>query len=305
MLDAVRAISGVESAGTVDALPFSGENHGGSANNRIAEIDIVGGDYLQTMGIRLLEGRWFREDEMSASTDTAIVSTGIAHAGDRICVFCTPEHPNNWKRVVGVVSRASHSALDEGRDNVYLAAGAMESAAFLVVRTNRSTGEMERAVRRAIATIDPNQPVFLSALMRDFVADSVADRRFIMLLLSITAGLALILSAAGIHGVISYITSRRTQEIGVRMAIGATPGSIFALIFRDGFSAVGIGLGVGLSAAFFCLHFLRGAVVGFDRSDPGGIGIATALVALTAAVACWVPAQRAVRTDPTAALRHD
>ena len=147
ILDAVRALPGVESAGTVDALPFSGENHGGfvsaggGAGNAqmTAEIDVTGGDYLQAMGIQLMEGRWFREEEMSPSSDAVLVNQFVAHGlwqrasavGQRICLYCTPENPNNWKRVIGVVSSASHQALNESRrGNVYLAAGAMRNSYF-------------------------------------------------------------------------------------------------------------------------------------------------------------------------------
>src|ERR1700730_13447539 len=121
------------------------------------------------MGVRLLEGRWFREEEMVESNDAAIVNDLIAErlwpgsraVGQRVCVY---ENPKNWKRVIGVVSSTSHSALDEAaKGNVYLAAGAMRTSVFLVVRTERSTGDMEKAIRRTIAAIDPNQPVFLSA----------------------------------------------------------------------------------------------------------------------------------------------
>ena len=263
ILEAAGALPGVESAGTVDALPFSGENHGGfvsstgasDAHALTAEIDVIGGEYLQAMGISLVAGRWFREEEMSESNDAAIVSTFVARrlwpgataVGQRVCVYCTPENPNNWKRVIGVVPDASHGALNTPeKANVYLAAGAMQEAAFLVVRTERPMGEMKTAIRRAIAAIDPNQPVFLSASMRDLIADSVADRRFIVMLLGITGGLALILAAAGVYGVMSYITSRRTQEIGIRMALGATPGNVFSLFFRQAFVSVSIGLALGL-----------------------------------------------------------
>ncbi len=205
ILDSVRVVPGVESAGTVDALPFSGENHGAFVSateglNVESEIDVVGGEYLQAMGVRLLEGRWFREEEMAESNDTAIVSDFVAErlwpgsraVGQRICVYCTPERPANWKQVIGVVSSASHAALDEAaKGSVYLAAGAMRTSAFLVVRTERPTGDLERAIRRTIAAIDPNQPVLLSVSMTTLIADSVADRRFIMLLLAVTAGLAL------------------------------------------------------------------------------------------------------------------
>jgi predicted permease len=262
ILDAARALPGVDSAGTVDALPFSGENHGGfvSAGGAamVAEIDVIGGDYLQAMGVRLVDGRWFREEEMSPSGDAAIVSTlvaktlwpGASGIGQRICVFCTPENPNNWKRMIGLVSGASHAALDEpANGNVYLAAGAMQKSVFLVVRTARGKGEMEQAVRRAIAAIDPNQPVLLSASMRDLIADSIADRRFVMMLLAVTACLALAMSAAGVYGVVAYTTSRRTQEIGIRIAIGATPRDIVSLIFRQGFLTVAAGLVAGLAGA--------------------------------------------------------
>jgi len=319
ILNAVRAIPGVKSAGTVDALPFSGENHGGFASSTeahplTAEIDVAGGDYLQSMGVRLVEGRWFREEEVSASNDSAIVNTFVARrlwpgasaVGQRICVYCTPENPNNWKRVIGVVSSSSHAALDEPeKGNVYLAAGAMQESVFLVVRTERSKREMERAIRRAIAAIDPNQPVFLSATMRDLIADSVADRRFIMMLLAVTGCLALMMSAAGVYGVISYTTSRRTQEIGIRMAVGATPRNVFSLIFRQGFLTVAIGLAFGLGAALVCMRYLASRFVGLETGHPAPIWIAAGMVIVTAGIACWIPSRRATGTDPIDALRHE
>jgi len=121
------------------------------------------------MGIHLVEGRWFREEKMSASNDAAIVNTfvagrlwpGASAIGQRICVYCTPENPRNWKRVIGVVASASHAALDERETgNVYLAAEAMQKSVFLVVRTDRTAGEMAKAIRRTIAAIDPHQPLF-------------------------------------------------------------------------------------------------------------------------------------------------
>ena len=322
MLDAVRTIPGADRAGTVDALPFSGENHGGFVSSSGAsdphaltsEIDVVGGEYLQAMGIPLLAGRWFREDEMRESSEAAIVSTSVASRlwpganaiGQRVCVYCTPEDPNNWKRVVGIISNASHAALNEPeKGNVYLAAGAMQEAAFLVVRTERPAGEMETAIRRAIAAIDPNQPVFLSVTMRDLIADSVADRRFITMLLGITGGLALILSAAGVYGVMSYITSRRTQEIGIRMALGATPGKVFSLFFGQAFVTVAIGLALGLGAVPISMRFLQRMFPGLETGHAAPGGMAAALVTIAAGMACWIPARRATRTDPVAALREE
>lgn len=324
-LEAVRAIPGVESAGTVDALPFSGENHGGLVSTRraaaldakdqsIAEIDVVGGEYLQTLGVRLAAGRWFREEDMKAASEAAMINDtaaqhlwpGESAIGKQICVNCTPENPSNWKRVIGVVSSVRHADLDAPPGfNVYLSAGALASADFLIVRTDRPMGGLGKAIQRAIAGIDPDQPVLLSASMQSLLADSIADRRFITSLLAVTGCLALLMAIAGIYGVTSYTTSRRMQEIGVRMALGATPGSVHALVFRQGFLTVAAGLAIGLVLALALIHGLRGLIVGLGDSNTGTLWMAACLVFLTAAAACWIPARRATRIDPMRALRQD
>jgi predicted permease len=321
ILTAVGSLPGVRSAGTVDALPFSGENHGGSVfggelsavRPLTAEIDNIGGEYLQAMEIQLRQGRWFREDDLNASSDTAIVNTLIARTlwpggsalGQKICIDCTPGHPVNWKRVIGVVSNASHAALDEPeKGNVYLATNGLQKAAFLIVRTERPAGEMGEAIRRTIAALDPNQPVLLSVSMGDLIADSLADRRFIMVLLFILGSLALILSTAGVYGVISYTTSRRTHEIGIRMAIGATPRNVLSLIFRQGFAAVAAGLAIGLITALLCMRLLKSLMLGLESAQPAIILGAALLVAASAALACWIQAKAATGTNPVSALRH-
>jgi putative ABC transport system permease protein len=324
-LDAVRALPGVESAGAVDALPFSGENHGGyvtssetgvmqPTSQTVAEVDVASADYLRTMGVRLVEGRWFREEDMKASNNAAIVNDvvaarmwpGTSPLDKQICVYCTPEKPINWKRVVGVVSSVRHAAMDgPEQPSVYLSAAALEKAYFLVVRTNRPSKDLESGIRRAIASVDPNQPVFLSASMRSLVADSLAERRFIMSLLGITACIALAMSVAGVYGVMSYTTSCRTQEIGVRMALGATPGNVQVLVFRQGFLTTAIGLVIGLGVTLILMRVLRGMLIGLESERLSEILIALGLVSFTAAIACWVPARRAARTDPISALRHD
>ncbi len=324
-LDAVRALPGVESAGTADALPFSGENHGGfisatqaavmdAKSQIVGEVDVVGGEYLQTLGVRLLKGRWFRDEDMNPASDAAIVNDALAARlwpgadaiGKRICVNCTPENPREWKQVIGVVSSVHHAALEgPAGANVYLAAGALQSAAFLVVKTGRPTGELETAIRRAIAAIDPNQPVLLSATLRTLIADSLADRRFMMSLLAATACLALLLCAAGVFSVTSYVTSRRTQEMGLRMALGATPGNVEALVFRQGMLTVAIGLAAGAGLTLFLMRLMRGALPGLKAGNPAAMALAAGLVLVIAALACWAPARRATRIDPMSALREE
>jgi putative ABC transport system permease protein len=150
----------------------------------------------------------------------------------------------------------------------------------------------------AVASVDPKQPVFLSASMSRLIGDSIADRRFIMILLAITGCLALLLAAAGVYGVISYATSLRTQEIGVRMALGATPRHVQALIFRHGMLLAGAGVVIGLGLALAAIR-----IFSLASADAALVTLAVALVSLTAAVACFIPARRATRIDPMVALR--
>jgi predicted permease len=325
VLDLVRGLPGVDSEGTVDALPFSGENTGGlvgrSAGGALesgqipAEIDVVSAGYLQTMGIRLLQGRWLNEEDMSDSSDAVIVSDLIAKRlwpgesaiGKPVCVFCSLEKPNNWRRVVGVVSSSRHASMDgpPQQASVYLAAGALQKAVFLVVRTDRPDVDIQRAIRQVIASVDPNQPVFFSATMQTLIDDSLADRRFVMLLLALTGCLALAMAAAGVYGVATYVTSRRTQEIGIRIALGATRGSVEALVFRQGFLTAMIGLAFGLGITLALMRILRGMLPGLESGESGGVWIEVALVALTAALGCWLPARRAAKIDPMLALREE
>ena len=325
VLDSVRAIPGVESAGTSDALPFSGENTGGLVGKNAggapqsgqitAEIDDVSAGYLQTMGIRLLQGRWLNEEDMNDSSGAAVVSDAVAKGlwpgespiGKPICVFCSPENPNNWKRVVGVVSSSRHRSMDGPQEQatVYLAAGALHKAVFLVVRSRRHEVDLQKAVRQVIASIDPNQPIFLSATMQALIDDSLADRRFIMLLLALTGCLALAMAAAGVYGVATYVTSRRTQEIGIRIALGATRGNVEVLIFCQGFVAASVGLTSGLAITLASMRILRAMLPGLQSGNSSSLWIEIGLVTLTAALGCWLPARRAAKIDPMLALRRE
>ncbi len=318
-LDAVREIPGVEKAGTVDAMPFSGENHGGfvtanaaeiadPARQLVAEIDVVGGDYLQAMGARLLEGRWLQDDE----DGVAMVNQAAAErlwpresaVGKRVCVGCRPDQPDNWRRVAGVVSNLRHWSLEgEPEPDVYLTRDAMRAAQFLVLRTRGPARDYQQALRRAVESVDPQQAVLLSADLRTLVGESLAPRRFLMLLLAATGVLALAMSAAGIYGVTAFAASRRTQEIGIRMALGATPRSVHALVFRQGFAAVAAGLAIGLAATASGERALRGVLPGLETGGVADAWLAAAVVIAAAALACWAPSRRAMRVEPVEALR--
>ncbi len=197
ILEEVKRIPGVESAGVVDALPFSGENSvppvtGDPAEaalgaGRSAETDFVSAGYLETMGVKLLRGRWFRDEDVTQDRQVAIVDEIAARilwphgdaVGQRICVYCLKTQPQRWYQVVGVVGSMRHRSLDEAQGPaVYLTSKAYEKADFLVVRSHHPNAELAQAVRRAVAAADPNQPVLLSATMSTLIGDSIADRRF-------------------------------------------------------------------------------------------------------------------------------
>ncbi len=317
-LQAVRELPGVELAGTVDALPFSGENHGGFVHAGgpavVAEVDVVGGDYLQAMGVGLQAGRWFREEEMRAAARVAIISAPLAQRlwpgqdalGRSLCVHCTPEQPNGWTQVIGVVPPMRHASLEGGEPwNVYLAARAMEEAAFVVVRTKRPAAEMDGAIRAAIAAVDPAQPVLLAASLRSLIEDTVADRRFLLLVLGGTAVLALLLATGGVYALAAYATRLRTREIGIRLALGGTPVAIHGLLLRQGLVTVCGGVACGIAVAMVALRLVRGFMAGFESAYPVGPIVAAACVLLAGMAACWIPARQATGGDPLASLRQE
>jgi predicted permease len=325
ILTAARSLPGVESAGTVDALPFSGENNGASVRtgdpgepaqspSTNAELDRVSAGYLETMGVRLLQGRWFRAEDEASGSSTAIVDEGAARLfwpsqdpiGKRLCIDCAAGQPQNWKQVVGVVNSIRHYSLEAAPDpEVYVADRSMESAQFLVLRTRGHAGELAGPVRKMVASLDPNVPVYLSAEMTALVGDTISDRRFTMALLAITGILALILAAAGVYAVVSYATSRRTQEIGIRMALGATRGNVQNLVLREGMRMAMAGVGIGLITALIAIRLLRGVLIGVGGAQTATVLFAVFLVTATALAACSIPARRAASVDPMTALRNE
>lgn len=209
---------------------------------------------------------------------------------------------------MGVVSAIRHTSMDGPMPlNVYIASRALERAIFLVVKTNRPADGFEKAIRLAISSVDPNQPIFLTASLETLIGDSIADRRFVMVLLASTAILALIMSAAGVYGVVSHTTSGRTQEIGVRVALGATRNNVQLLVFRQGLIPVAAGLTAGLVLTLALLRVLRGVIAGLAsrQGEWEDIAISLALISFAAAIACWLPAHRATRIDPISALRYE
>lgn len=266
------------------------------------------------MGVRLIQGEWFRDQDMSRTRDSVIVNDVAARRlwpdqsaiGKPICVYSSPHGPQTWKRVIGVVSTMLHRGLDQSPPpSVYMASESLENAAFIVVRSQRPMKDVEKQIREAIANIDPNQPVFVSTTMQELIDDTLADRRFIMALLAGAGFLALPMAAGGVYGVTSYMTSRRTQEIGVRIALGATRRNVEALVFRQSFWISFMGLASGLALSLILMRVLRSVLVGLSSGNWSDLWVEAGTVILSAALACWLPARRAAKVDPMVALRYE
>ncbi|HZU29172.1 MAG TPA: ABC transporter permease [Bryobacteraceae bacterium] len=324
VLDRARQLPDVESAGVANAVPFSGENIGafiGTPDSPIpaqtpantAEYDSVSAGYLQTLRLRLIAGRWFTPADESNPCVVMIDENaarrflrGRDPIGQRLCINCAAGKPQDWKQVIGVVNSIRRYSLEAPPDpEIYIAGNTLGNVDFLVLRVKGRVTDAAGPLRRMVAGIDPGVSVYLAAEMSSFIGDSIADRRFVMAVLAITAALALLLAAAGVYGVMSYATSQRTQEIGIRMALRATRGSIRGLVLREGLLMAGGGMAAGVAVALPGTVLLRGMLAGIGAADPAGVAVALAIVTVTATLACLAPARRATRVDPMVALRHE
>jgi putative ABC transport system permease protein len=175
----------------------------------------------------------------------------------------------------------------------------------LVVRTKGDPLSLAAPVRQQVLAADPNQPVFNTRTMEELVSRSTGQRRFAMTLLTIFAGVALLLAAVGLYGVMSYTVTQRTHEIGIRMALGARGGDILGMVVRQGMVLVVLGVVIGVVAALLLTRVMSGLLYGVSASDPVTFGGISLLLAVVAFLACYIPARRATRVDPMVALRYE
>ncbi len=316
----IDGVAGVESCGVVSRLPLSGttltsvlivEGHP-AAGGVVPQIEyrVASHDYFRAMGIPLLEGRSFTRDDTSGVVllnDAAVrrFFAGEDPIGKRVKTGFGDNVP--WQTVVGVVGSVRHFAIDiEPQPEIYrpYLVNPLTSP-ILVVRTSRDPRTMIAAVRAQIRIVDANLPVSQIDVMDDAVARSLAQRRFAMLLLGLFAGVAMVLAAVGIYGVVSYSVSQRTQEIGIRMALGAQARDVLLLILGQGMRLALAGAGIGLVAAFGATRLMSSLLYGVSPRDPAAFVALSFLLAAVALAACYVPARRATRVDPISALRQD
>ena len=323
----LRNLPGVAAAGGVSALPLSRmmawgpitvEGRAAIPGEAFVNVDIrtVGGNYFEAMQIPLLRGRLFTSADTRDSFRAIVIDEQMARLlwpnqdpiGKRVRtggMDASPDGP--WMTVVGVVGRVKQDGLDtEPRMAMHWAHAQVPARTMtIVLRTVAAPEALAADVRTAIHAIDPDLPLYKVETMTGRVGASLAPRRFSMLLFSLFAALALGLSVIGIYGVIAGLVTQGRRELGIRMALGATPRQIRALVLRQGVAIVLAGLTIGLAGALALTRFMRGLLFAVMPADPLTFGAISILLGATALLASYVPARRAARSDLIDALRSD
>jgi putative ABC transport system permease protein len=322
-LDAVRAVPGVRSAAAVSSppfikleqdAPFNIEGHAAppSGSEPSAFYSEVSADYLDALNIPLISGRFFSKFDKSDSPQVVVINESMARrffsnedpVGKRLVVMW--EQPVN-REVVGVIGDILHAGLDsDPRPEMFVPyAQSPTSQMTFVVKTSTDAAGLMASVKGAIREANRNQTFARTATLEELVADSLKQRRFNLVLVGTFAVLALVLAAIGIYGTISYSARQRTNEIGVRLALGARPGDVFRLIVGQGLLLATFGIALGLMMSFALTRLIKGLLFGVSATDPLTFFAISILLAFTALLASWIPAWRATKVDPLVALRYE
>jgi putative ABC transport system permease protein len=323
VLEGVRALPGVDDAAYGSMLPFlsAGNTQGYRVEGRAlppgepgdALLRVATNDYLKTLGVRLVEGRLPDARDGENAPPVIVINETLAKKfwtsetalGHRIAL--SDNHPI-WRMIIGVVKDVHERGYElEMKPGVYIPFAQIQDTwaqpESLVVRVKGEPSAMTAAVRRVIASVDPEQPVAAIRTMDDIVALDVADRRQQMTLLGAFAGLALLLASIGLYGVLSYAVTQRAREIGVRMALGATGPQVVRMVVARGLALTAAGLATGTAGALAATRSMKTMLYGVEAADPTTFAAVAALLSTIAALACWVPARRASRVDPITVLR--
>jgi predicted permease len=329
VLERLRASPGVASAGFVSVLPVEGDGPDGAlevagqphnANgpyNGSALYRVVGGDYFEVLGIPVLMGRTFRSGDDAGAAPVVVVSEDFARRywpnenpiGKRVRPYGMDREKEPFATVIGVVGNTRSRGITGPYQETYYFDHRQRPpfrsyTTSYVVRAAHGQASLATTVRRAVEAVDPQVPVRTRSF-DEILASSLADRRFTTLVLGVFAGTALLLAIVGIYAVVSYSVAQRTREIGVRLALGATPGGVRALVVGTATRAVGPGMVVGAAIALADARLLRAMVFGVSPFDPAAIvGALLALLVAALVSSAW-PAHRATRVNPITALRGE
>jgi putative ABC transport system permease protein len=325
LVNRVHQLPGVEAVGAISFLPLSGQGTSGtttvdsravSRQDASPEADLrsVTPGLFQAMGILLISGRFFDERDTDTAPAVGIIDESMATTywpnedpiGKRIKLGGS-DSKAPWMTIIGLVRHVRYRTL-EARSRVQLYwPEAQNSANFMVLalRTSAAPMTLAPAVQKTVLEIDPQQPVDRVLTMEQVMADSLARRRLTLTLLAAFAGGAILLAALGIYGVTAYMVTQRQQEIGLRMALGASRADVLGLVVGQGMSLMIAGLGVGLVLSLGLTWVLGSLLFSVRPYDPLSLAAASAGLALVALVACSLPAWRATRVDPLVALRYE
>ena len=323
---ALRALPGVSEVGITTTLPFSGNNSQGSYSSPDiivppgapaphAQVRNADPGYFRALGLTLLQGRWFNETDTAKTQPVVVIDRVLADRywpgkdpiGKRINRGDgTGNTPPSI--VIGVVAPVKVRNLEEEtkKETLYFAyAQRPSSSVTLVVRTDGDPASLAASVRNAVRSADPDQPVYNVKTMGQLMEDAAQPRRAPMVLLSLFSGVALLLAALGVYGILAFSVAQRTSEFGIRLALGATAGNIAGLVLRQGTALVTIGIVSGLIGFLALSRIISQLLYGVTATDPSTLAIAPFVLAIVALAACLIPARRATRVDPMVALRAE
>ena len=322
VIDRVKTLPGIEAAGVASHMPFvytedwpltveSVTNAG--AQTQSIDTRTVSADYFSTMQIPLVGGELFSPAD---NVPVVIVNQAMVNRywsnqdplGKRIKLG-DPNSKSPWFTVKGVVKDSAQSALDEGtKPEIYFALAQMAGRyrrMNLAVRTSVDPKSMLAAIQAAIREVDKDQPVYQVQTMDELMRDSIGTRRFALMILILFAALALVLAVSGIYGVISYSVTQRTQEIGIRMALGARVPDVMRLVLGQFLRLTAVGVVLGLAGAYALTRLMTTLLFGVTPTDITTFVIVALSLSLVALVACLIPARRATKVDPLVALRYE
>ncbi|MCI0339292.1 MAG: ABC transporter permease [Acidobacteria bacterium] len=322
LLDRIESLPGVLSAGSASSLPLSGFNtdsnfliEGRPApppnQQPVAWYSSVSTDYFRTIGMQLRAGRWFNERDNMNSPLVVIISETMARRyfpnenpiGKRI----GNGRPDRWREIIGVTADVKHFGLSQNARPAMFFPQLQEPVRrmYIVVRMEGDPSKAVPTLRGEVSAIDKNLAVSGVRVMEEIVAGSIAPERFTLLLLGIFAALALALAAAGIYGVMSYSVAQRTQEIGIRMALGAQTRDVLRLVVGHGMLLTLCGIAIGLAGSFALTRLMTTLLFGVSATDPITFVAVSLLLIVVALIACLLPARQAAKVDPMIALRYE
>jgi putative ABC transport system permease protein len=318
----LEGLPGVEAAAKVSELPFSGDQFDNAfsiegrppqaeGEKLSANLRLVSANYFRAMGIPVLRGRAFTTQDAQAKPAVVVINEAMAKRfwpqedplGKRLTIDLNEPGP---REIVGIVKNIRHYSLDvEPKAEMYVPNLSLsQNIMSLVVRSNKDPLSLASAARQEVLAIDKNQPIYNVKTMKDLVDESVATQHFSMWMLACLAGVALILAAVGIYGVIAYWVTQRLHEIGIRIALGAASRDILRMIIGQSMTLALIGVGLGLVVAFIMTRLMRTLLYGISASDPIAFVVAALLLAGVAFMAALFPARKATRVDAIGALRQ-